>query len=177
MMTTTIGVFKNRADAEAAITDLRALGLKDSEISYVSMNKDDDKISQRDATGNAVAEGTASGAATGGIVGAVAGLAVATGVLPGLGTLLVAGPIAAALGLTGAAATTAAGAMTGVAAGGIIGALSGLGVSQSDAREYESRLRKGGIVLVARSTIATAVLNVFAKYDAEDVREYNTDVS
>ncbi len=176
MNTTTIGVFKDRIDAEGAITDLRALGLRDSDISYVSLDKTENEV-KTNSGGSSVGSGAASGVATGGIVGAIAGLAVATGILPGLGTLIVAGPIAAALGLTGAAATTAAGAMTGAAAGGIIGALTGLGVSQSDAREYESRIRRGGIVLVARSTIATAVLNVFAKYNAEEVREYNSEVS
>ena len=100
-----------------------------------------------DNTGASVAEGTVSGAATGGVLGALAGLLVATGVIPGLGAILIGGPIAIALGLTGAAATTVSGAATGLIAGGILGALASLGLSDEDARVYEDTIKEGGILL------------------------------
>ena len=56
--------------------------------------------------------------------------------MPGLG-LLVAGPIAAAL----------AGAGAGAVAGGAIGALVGAGIPEERVKEYESGLKKGGIVM------------------------------
>jgi hypothetical protein len=171
MQTTTIGVFHNQVDAEGAISELKALGVRDAEVSYVAM--DDDTVVTTDGAGNSVAGGTVSGATAGGIVGAIAGLAVANGILPGLGSLFVAGPVAAALGLTGAAATTAAGAMTGAAAGGLIGALSSLGVDSRDARIYEDSLRRGGILIITRSSIATGIRNVFSKYRADEIREYH----
>lgn len=171
MNSTIIGVFNNRIDAEGAITELRGLGVADADVSYVALN-DEGKTEATDGAGKDIAGGAASGATAGGLIGAIAGLAVANGVLPGLGTLFVAGPIAAGLGLTGAAATTAAGAMTGAAAGGIVGALTGLGVSASDAKVYEDRVRDGGILIGARSALATGVRNVFAKYNAEEIREY-----
>jgi hypothetical protein len=171
MQSTIIGVFNNHADAEDAVTELRALGVADTDLSYVAVNNEGD-MEATDGAGKDIAGGAASGAAAGTAIGAIAGLAVANGVLPGLGTLFVAGPIAASLGLTGAAATTAAGAITGAAAGGIVGALTGLGVSAADAKTYEDRVRDGGILIGAKSALATGVRNVFAKHNAEEIREY-----
>jgi hypothetical protein len=171
MQSTIIGVFNNRGDAEGAITELRVLGVADGDLSYIAINKEGE-VKATDGTGADIAGGAVSGAVAGTAIGAIAGLAVANGVLPGLGTLFMAGPIAASFGLTGAAATTAAGAMTGAAAGGIVGALTGLGVSSADAEVYENRVRDGGILIGAKSSLATGVRNVFAKHNAEEIREY-----
>jgi hypothetical protein len=170
MDSTIIGIFTNKDDAVNTIKELRALGVDDTEVSYVAVT--DDKIERTDGAGRTVAGGAASGATAGGVIGAIAGLAVANGILPGLGSLFVAGPIATALGLTGAAATTAAGALTGAAAGGIVGALTGIGVSTTDAKLYEQKVRDGGILVGARSPLGTGVRNVFAKYNADEIREY-----
>ncbi|MDQ3076968.1 MAG: general stress protein [bacterium] len=171
MESTIIGVFNNKVDAEGALNELKTLGVRDTDISYVWAS-DKNETTVVDGTGSAVVDGAGAGVTTGAVVGALAGLAVANGILPGLGSLFVAGPIAAALGLTGAVATTAAGAMTGAAAGGLVGALSGLGVSDTDARVYEEKVRSGGILVTARSGQTTGVRNVFSKYNAEEIREY-----
>ena len=127
---TTIGVFTTHASARAAIDDLRTMGVSDTDISYLYTNIDGDiKDGHSDSK---LGEGTSAGATAGAVLGAIAGFAVANLVLPGVGTLLVAGPIATALGLTGVAASTAAGAMTGLAAGGLIGALVNLRESKPD---------------------------------------------
>ena len=79
------------------------------------------------------------GGPTGGMVGTVAPAIAAVGaalLIPGLG-LAVAGPIGIAL--------TAAGTV-GVATG-IIGALTNWGIPKDRAKEYESGVRKGGIVI------------------------------
>ena len=167
MNKTTIGVFSSKNDADAAIRELKQMGITDSNISYLYENKEG-------AVGGAMSDaaaGAASGATTGAVIGTVAGLAVAAGVLPGLGALFVAGPLATALGLAGGAATTAAGAMTGAAAGGLIGALKGLGVGADEARAYEERVRGGGILVTTHSD-NPGVGPIFEKYHAEDVREY-----
>lgn len=170
METTTVAIFKDRMDAEAAINELRTFGIADADISYVYSSEG--HVTSEDGGGSDVAGGAASGATTGAILGAIAGLVVANGVLPGLGTLFVAGPLAGALGLTGAAATTAAGAMTGLVAGGLVGGLAGLGVSKEDATLYEERVKRGGILLTARSMNAAGVMDIFKKYNAEEIREY-----
>jgi len=172
MHNVTIGVFKDRASAERAIGGLEEIGVNLTDVSYVfADSRGNPTVTDTEGHASSTAKGAASGAGTGAVIGALAGLVVANGILPGLGTLFVAGPLAAALGFTGAAATTAAGALTGAAAGGLIGALSGLGVSASDAKIYEERVKKGGILVTAISS-NPVVKNVFDENGAEEIREY-----
>src|SRR3989338_5542094 len=168
-MNTTAGIFATHAAAEQAIRELKAFGVPESDLSYVYV---DVAGNMQDAiTDTKVGSGAASGATTGAVVGAIAGLVVANGILPGLGTLFVAGPLAVALGFTGAAATTVAGAATGAAAGGLIGALAGLGVSNDDAMIYEAMVRKGDVLVIAR-TPRLVTKDIFIRASAREVREY-----
>jgi|ERR1700741_1252100 hypothetical protein len=84
-------------------------------------------------------EGTATGATAGGIVGGTLGLLAGLGALaiPGIGPLLAAGPIVAALAGVGA----------GGAVGGIVGALVGLGIPEFEAKRYEGAIKNGGVLL------------------------------
>lgn len=169
-MTTISGVFSSKQKAELAINDLKSRGVADQDISCVYTDRDGDmKDSQ---TGEKVGSGATAGATTGAVIGTIAGLVVANGILPGLGTLFVAGPLAAALGLTGAVATTVAGAATGAAAGGLIGALGQLGVSKEDAELYEKHIQKGEALVVSRSEVADA-MEVFKKHNAVEIRQYS----
>ncbi len=166
---TTIGVFTTHASARAAIEELRALGISDTDISYLYTNVEGDiKDAHSDSK---LGEGTATGATTGAVLGAIAGLVVANGILPGIGTLLVAGPLATALGFTGAAATAVAGAVTGAAAGGLVGALVNLGVSDEDAKLYEDLVRSGNVLVVAREG-AISARDVFVRHDAKQIGTY-----
>jgi hypothetical protein len=83
-------------------------------------------------------EGAATGAGTGAVVGGTLGLLAGIGALaiPGVGPLIAAGPIMAAL----------AGIGVGGAVGGFTGALIGLGIPEYEAKKYEGRLQKGGIL-------------------------------
>jgi uncharacterized membrane protein len=171
-MSTIIGVFESASAAENAIASVRDAGVSIDDISYIYRDKDGDiKDAQTDEK---VGAGAAKGATTGAVIGAIAGLVVANGVLPGLGTLFVAGPLAAALGLSGAAATTVAGAATGAAAGGVIGALTNLGVSKDDAEIYESRLEQGDILLIIRTDVE-GVEQILQNNGASEVRGYVND--
>src|SRR3989449_9198227 len=84
-------------------------------------------------------EGASTGATTGGVIGGVLGWLVGLGTLavPGVGPLIAAGPIVAAL----------AGVGIGGAIGGIAGALIGLGIPEYEAKRYEGRIKEGGILL------------------------------
>jgi hypothetical protein len=84
-------------------------------------------------------EGAATGATSGAVIGGGLGLLAGIGALaiPGLGPFIAAGPIMAAL----------AGVGVGGAVGGITGALVGLGIPEYEAKRYEGRLQKGGILL------------------------------
>jgi hypothetical protein len=149
-----LGMFGDRMMAESAIGDLEELGFNPKDISIVMRDRAAATEMATD-TGASVASGAATGATTGGVLGALAGLLVGIGAItiPGLGALFIAGPIATALGLTGAAATTVSGALTGAVAGGLVGGLMGLGVPEEDARYYEDRIREGGILLAVPTEI------------------------
>src|SRR5439155_10866804 len=84
-------------------------------------------------------EGAAAGASSGAVIGGTLGWLAGIGALavPGVGPLIAAGPIVAALAGIGAVGTL----------GGIAGALIGLGIPEYEAKRYEGRVRNGGILL------------------------------
>src|ERR1700683_4615851 len=84
-------------------------------------------------------EGATAGGAGGAVVGGTLGLLAGIGALaiPGLGPFIAAGPIMAAL----------AGMGVGGAVGGVVGALVGMGIPEYEAKRYEGRIQKGGILL------------------------------
>jgi hypothetical protein len=141
-----MGAFERPEQADRALRELEEHGYTPEEISAISSsNQYEGKGYEH--TGNEMASSAASGALTGGVIGGLAGLLAGVGVFPALAGLFVGGPIAAALGLAGAAATTAAGAVTGAAAGGLIGALTHMGVPQETAQTYDEMVKNGGVVL------------------------------
>lgn len=169
-MITTIGVFTTHAAAESALNELKQFGVSAGDLSYVYVN---DKGNVQDGqTGEKVGERTAAGATAGAVIGGIAGLVVANGILPGLGTLIVAGPLAAALGWSGAAATAVAGAATGAVAGGLLGALTKFGVDKNDVHLYEDHVKRGDILVISRGTPASTE-DIFLNHGAVDVRHYD----
>jgi len=68
--------------------------------------------------------------------------------IPGIGPVLAAGPLAAALGTAGA--STLVGAGVGAATGGLIGGLIGLGIPEEDANMYAEGVRRGGTLVTAQ---------------------------
>jgi hypothetical protein len=84
-------------------------------------------------------EGVAAGATSGAVLGGALGLLVGIGALaiPGLGPFIAAGPIMATLAGMGVGGTL----------GGLTGALVGLGIPEYEAKTYERRLQKGGILI------------------------------
>jgi hypothetical protein len=84
-------------------------------------------------------EGATTGAGAGAAIGGTLGVLTAVGAIaiPGLGPLVAAGPIVAAL----------AGAGAGGAVGGLAGGLIGLGIPEYEAKRYEGRVIKGGVLL------------------------------
>ncbi len=84
-------------------------------------------------------EGTAAGAAAVGVLGGTLGWLIGIGALaiPGIGPLLAAGPLMAALAGIGA----------GTVLGGFVGALVGMGIPEYEAKRYEGRIRSGGVLV------------------------------
>lgn len=170
MTNTVLGIFPEEHEAELAIKELESKNFNPKDISIVMKDKHQQTVVEEN-TGTNVAEGTISGATTGAVVGGLAGLLAGT-VMPGLAGFLIGGPIGAALGLTGAAATTVSGAATGAVAGGLIGALTGLGVSEDEARVYEQRVNDGGILVAVPVTAANTdeVRTILSNHGATDVK-------
>ena len=96
------------------------------------------------------ADTSKTGAQTGAWVGGIFGLLVGAAFVwvPGIGPLIVAGPLAAALlgGLEGA--------LGGAAVGGLLGGIAGLGISKEHILKYEERIRGGKFLLIAHGNAA-----------------------
>jgi len=144
MIKTVIGSFDRVDDADRAMQALRTAGFMADDINLVANNvRRGADPERRDAT--AAEEdhaGAATGAVAGGAIGGAAGLAVSIMGLavPGIGPILAAGPIIAAL----------AGAGAGAVAGGLIGSLTDLGVEEEHAEIYAEAVRRGGSLVTVR---------------------------
>ncbi|PLR77367.1 hypothetical protein CU633_11280 [Bacillus sp. V3-13] len=134
-----IGSYESELEAIQAVEKLKADGYRAEDISVISKNRDDIETVNEE-TGTKTGKGLAAGAATGGVLGGLTGLLVGIGALaiPGIGPLVAAGPIAAAL--TGAA--------VGAGAGGLAGALIGMGIPEDEARQYEDEVKTGRILVL-----------------------------
>src|ERR1044072_5104446 len=124
------GLFDTEAAAENAVTQLKALGYGQNEISIIMKDRAAAKELAVD-TGARSMEGVGTGAVIGGTIGAVlAGLlAVGSVTIPGVG-LVAAGALAAMLAGAGAGGIT----------GGLIGWLASAGIPDDVAPYYERGL-------------------------------------
>ena len=142
-------LFTDRDSAEKAYNNLQGNGYTDKDVNLLMTDETRDthfaeehRTHEETDLGNKAMEKAGVGSAVGGTIGAVAAAVAAIGsnlILPGLG-LVVAGPLAAAF----------AGAGVGGLAGGIIGALVGAGIPEERAKEYETGIKNGGIVMGVR---------------------------
>jgi hypothetical protein len=108
-------VFDDRATAEAAVEDLRRSGLADIHLG-VAVHQPDTYVFEKEAE-RGMAHGFERGIAIGAPIGAIAGMTVMALTVPGLGTLGLAGILAAG-GISGALAGGFWGAYLGLKAGG-----------------------------------------------------------
>jgi uncharacterized protein (TIGR02271 family) len=149
MAKTIVGLFDDVNDAHTVVQELVDAGVDHNNISIVA-NDAKGEYKQYRADGSSAAEGAGAGAVGGGVLGGVLGLLVGVGALaiPGIGPVLAAGPLAAALGTAGA--STLVGAGVGAATGGLIGGLVGLGIPEEDANMYAEGVRRGGTLVTAK---------------------------
>lgn len=154
MAKTIVGSFDSFEEAQEVLRDLQQRGFARDDISVIANNASGRYGSEgqlpRDAATSVsdTGAGTATGAAAGGVLGGAAGLVVGLMglAIPGVGPIIAAGPIAAAL----------AGAGVGAVAGGLIGGLTGVGVSEDDAEYYAESVRRGGALVTVRADDARA---------------------
>ncbi len=136
--TAVFGIYTTRAGAEEAVDALRKHGFRNTDISALFPDNAGTKDFAHEKNTKAP-EGATTGATTGVVVGGVLGWLAGIGLLaiPGIGPLLAAGPIVAALAGAGAVGV----------AGGIVGALVGMGIPEYEAKRFEGRIKHGGILL------------------------------
>ena len=149
--TAVFGIYATVNSAENAVNYLLSHGFNNSEISVLLPDDESTRAFAHEKHTKAP-EGTATGAATGGAVGGTLGLLAGIGALaiPGVGPLIAAGPIMAALAGLGA----------GAAAGGMIGALVGMGIPEYEAKRYEGAVKDGGTLLSVHCSTSERVREV-----------------
>ena len=135
-MSTVIGTFGSREQAEKAVRALRNKGFTEDEISVVAKRSDkqgDFETAGDDMGGMGKAsDGTAWGSALGGVAGLLAGVGALA--IPGIGPIVAAGPLAATL--------------SGAVTGGVAGGLLDVGIPEDRSRYYEEEVKKGRFLAV-----------------------------
>jgi hypothetical protein len=186
-MQSVVGIFSSVAAAEQAVEDLLNSGITEQSIMFLSgeslsRSRSDnaaseealDRVPTTDAERDGM--GKAMGAVLGGAVGASAGLAggaaMASLIVPGVGTIFAIGlGAAAALGLGGAAAGAKAGEVTEHALD--------AGIPRDDVPFYHELLRRGRSLVIAdvqSEEHAAIARSVFKQQGSEDVEATRRDL-
>lgn len=170
--TAVFGIYSTAPAAEHAVDTLTKSGFPISDISLLvpetlgSREMGTEKASK-------APEGAAAGATGGAVLGGTLGLLAGIGALaiPGVGPFIAAGPIMATL----------AGVGVGGAVGGLTGSLIGAGIPEFEAKRYEGRLQKGGILLSVHCDTSVEIdqaKEILERTGAEDIsstREASAD--
>lgn len=154
---------KNTDQATTVVDRLKATGFAARDISVLMPDKESSKnfaVNNETKSPEGAAVGASTGAVVGGSLGWLAGIGALA--IPGVGPLIAAGPIMAAL--TGVA--------LGGAVGGVSGALIGLGIPEYEASRYVGKL-KGGRCLISVHSEDSAeterAKKIFEEAGAEDI--------
>jgi hypothetical protein len=157
------GIYPNYTALEQGIDALRVADFRATDISVLyPENVGSKDLGHEKAT--KAPEGASTGASTGMIAGGTLGWLLGIGAIaiPGLGPFVAAGPIMAAL----------AGIGVGGAVGGLTGALVGLGIPEYEAKRYEGRIAKGGLLVSVHadnSDWASRAKEILQQTGAEDI--------
>jgi hypothetical protein len=156
-------IAKSSTQAERIVSDLKASGFDSNDVSALFPDKEGTRDFAH-AQHTKAPEGATAGAATGGVLGGGLGWLAGIGALavPGVGPLIAAGPILAAL----------SGAAAGAAVGGLTGGLVGYGVPEYEAKRYEGKVRDGNILLSVHTEDRkerSRAKEIFSRNGAEDV--------
>jgi uncharacterized membrane protein len=138
-----VAVYPDHPSAEHAVRQLHHEGLALADLSIVGRDFQTSEEPVGFVTaGDYATAGAKTGACFGGLFGLVVGAAFL--VLPGIGPVVVAGPLAAA------AVAGLEGALAGTALGGLAGALVGWGVPKDRALKYETQVKGGKFLVILR---------------------------
>ena len=160
---TVICIASSETQAEAIVDRLKRTGFSNSDISVLFPDKRGTKDFAHEHNTKAP-EGATTGAGAGGVVGGALGWLAGIGALaiPGVGPLIAAGPIMAAL----------SGAAVGAAVGGVTGALVGMGIPEYEAKRYEGKIKGGNILISVHSEDSERTKRakaIFEEFGAQDI--------
>jgi hypothetical protein len=170
------GIFRTRVEAEAAVEELRSLGVPDSQVGLLRPGvtekelEKDLPVSDTEGEGMGTAMGATVGGAIGAAGGATLGAAAASLAVPGVGPVI-------AVGLVAATLLGVAGAATGALAGKSMEEALGGGLPHEDLYVYEEALRRGYSVVVAfaedsaQADRSGEAMKRFGSEDIESIRE------
>lgn len=147
MKKSVLGILDSQMQAERTVSELQERKIPVSAISVLLPDTDGTRDFAHEHHTKAP-EGAVAGVSAGGVIGGTLGVLVGIGALavPGLGPLIAAGPLMAALSV----------ASVGAAIGGVAGALIGLGIPEIEAKLYEGKIRGGNILMAVHVESAEA---------------------
>lgn len=174
MTTTVVALYDTLAEAQRATRDLVDSGF----------NRDNISLAANDASGQyrrylgdlqqatkepGFGEDMGINAGAGALVGGISGLLVGLGVLliPGVGPIIAAGPLVAAMMSAGV------GAGVGVVTGGLLGVLIDMGVPTEQASSYVEGVRRGGVLLTVQTDdeLVNQAKEILDRHHPVDVNE------
>src|SRR5712672_3335122 len=161
--TAVFGIYRSRVSVENAVDRLRQENFRNTDISVLFPENEGTKDFAH-VKNTKAPEGAATGATSGAVIGGGLGWLAGIGALaiPGVGPLIAAGPIVAAL----------AGAAVGGATGGIVGGLIGLGIPEIEAKRYDEKLKKGNYLVAVHTDESEDVdraKHIFKTVGAENI--------
>lgn len=137
-------LFDSRAQAEAAVSAIRAQGVSEQHFSVIAQQTTTTTsggTGEHHDAGSDVARGTLGGMGVGALFG------IAAALIPGVGPFITAGTLlSAALGAVGGGAV--AGAVVGGTTGLIASALARAGYSDEESQHYGQAIERGGVLVV-----------------------------
>lgn len=147
------GVFSSRQEAEGTLHELKASGFSMDKVSIIARDADQnaelsgvqisDRIGNKDVGGGTGVVGeVATTSALGSVLVGLSSLAI-----PGVGLVIAAGSVGAAL-----LATVASTGFEAAAIGGVVRALTDLGIPEEQARIYSDRLYGGSYLVIIEGT-------------------------
>ncbi|HET8549931.1 MAG TPA: quinol:electron acceptor oxidoreductase subunit ActD [Bryobacteraceae bacterium] len=157
------GIYPDQLTAEDAVDSLKDAGFRNTDISVLFPDNQGSKDFGHEKSTKAP-EGAVAGGASGAVIGGTLGWLAGIGALaiPGSGPFIAAGPLMSLLGGIGLGSTV----------GGLTGALIGLGIPEYEARRYEGRIRRGGILMSVHcddADWARRARNVLERTGAQDI--------
>lgn len=181
MTRTVVALYDTIDDANHAVRDLVDNNFDRNDISIMAGDRTGDYSRTLGAAPiepgeTGASEGAGVGAGIGAALGGIGGLLVGLGalVIPGIGPIIAAGPLAAALtGLVGAGAGALAGGVT----GGLIGALVDVGVPEEAANAYGEGIRRGGTLVTVRTgdDLSGQAVNIMNRHHPVDINSRSAD--